>query len=54
MAIINRGYAIVTRKKDGSRVTDIFTIATGYDILVRLMNGEFEARVTDVKERNGI
>jgi exodeoxyribonuclease VII large subunit len=46
LATLGRGFAIVTRARDGTLVTDASTIQTGDEIEARLAKGKLKARVT--------
>jgi exodeoxyribonuclease VII large subunit len=46
LAVLQRGYAVVTRKNDGMPVTEISGVHPGDDVLVRVRDGEFGARVS--------
>lgn len=45
MAVLGRGYAVVTRKEDGSVVSRVGQ--AGYEMNVRVSDGEFEVRKTE-------
>ena len=45
MAVLGRGYAVVTRKEDGSVVSRVDQ--AGYEMNVRVSDGEFEVRKTE-------
>lgn len=45
MAVLARGYSMVTRPLDGEVVTSMAQIAPGMDVHVRLSDGEFAAKV---------
>jgi exodeoxyribonuclease VII large subunit len=45
LAVLQRGYAVVTRKEDGSTVAKTSHVHAGDDLRVRVSDGEFEARV---------
>ncbi len=47
LAVLKRGYAVVTRKADGRTVMETSHVHPGDDVRVRLRDGEFEARVSD-------
>jgi exodeoxyribonuclease VII large subunit len=46
LATLGRGFAIVTRKKDGTLVMDAETLQIGEDVEARLAKGKLEAKVT--------
>ena len=46
MAVLQRGYAVVQRKKDGLTVGHISLVQPGDDLRVRVSDGDFDARVT--------
>jgi len=46
-ALLERGYAIVTRGKDGRRVTSRDAVAVGEPIRIKVRDGEIPARVED-------
>lgn len=46
LAVLQRGYALVTRKGDGRAVTESSHIRPGDEISVRVRDGSFEARVS--------
>jgi exodeoxyribonuclease VII large subunit len=45
LAVLSRGYSIVTRKKDGKVVASKSRVKDGDDLRVRVQDGEFDARV---------
>lgn len=46
MAVLQRGYAVVTRKADDRIVAEISRVHPGDELRVRVQDGEFEARVS--------
>ncbi len=46
LAVLARGYAVVTRKADGRVVMQPSAVSPGDDLRVRVRDGEFEARVS--------
>jgi exodeoxyribonuclease VII large subunit len=46
VAVLQRGYAVVTRKTDGATVMEKAQVSPGDELLVRVRDGEFDARVT--------
>lgn len=46
LAVLQRGYAIITRKKDGLMITEVSHVHPGDDVSVRVRDGEFGARVS--------
>lgn len=46
MAVLQRGYAIVTREKDGQVIKDASTIETDETLHIRVSQGSLDARVT--------
>jgi exodeoxyribonuclease VII large subunit len=46
LAVLGRGYAVVTRKADGRVVMEPSALSLGDDLHVRVRDGEFEARVS--------
>lgn len=46
LAVLKRGYAVVTRKVDGVTVMDTSQIQPSDNLRIRVQNGEFGARVT--------
>ena len=49
LATLDRGYAIVSRARDGSIIRQASAVEPGEDIGIRLARGELEARVTTVR-----
>ncbi len=45
LAVLARGYAIVTRKSDGRLVMQTSAVLPGDDLSIRVQDGEFDARV---------
>lgn len=52
MAILERGYAVVTDKKDGNTVRSIAEVHPGDEITIRVRDGDFPARVTEEQEQD--
>jgi exodeoxyribonuclease VII large subunit len=46
LAVLQRGYAVVTRKADDRIVSEVSLARSGDDLRVRVRDGEFEARVS--------
>lgn len=46
VAVLTRGYAIVTRRADGKLVSRVAQVQHGDDLRVRVQDGEFESRVS--------
>ncbi len=46
LAVLSRGYAVVTHKRDDKIVSSASSVKAGDDLNVRVADGEFEARVT--------
>jgi exodeoxyribonuclease VII large subunit len=53
LATLERGYAIVTRARDGALVRQAAQLAAGEDVGIRLARGALEARVTAVRADDG-
>jgi exodeoxyribonuclease VII large subunit len=49
LGVLQRGYAMVTRKADGALIQGISQVAPGDGLSVRVRDGEFEARVSGEK-----
>ncbi len=49
LGVLQRGYAVVTRKADGALIQSISQVAPGDGLSVRVRDGEFEARVAGEK-----
>lgn len=47
-AVLQRGYAIVTRHKDGSLVKDVDQIETDEFVKIKVNRGEMDARITQI------
>jgi len=47
-AILNRGYAIVTRAKDGGVIRNAAQVETDEDIFIRVSQGNLSARITQI------
>ncbi|HEY9122588.1 MAG TPA: exodeoxyribonuclease VII large subunit [Brevefilum sp.] len=47
-AVLQRGYAIVTRHKDGSLVIDVDQIETDEFVKIKVNRGEMDARITQI------
>ncbi|MEP7136389.1 MAG: exodeoxyribonuclease VII large subunit [Chloroflexota bacterium] len=47
LAVLARGYAVVTRKADGGVVARVAEVKPGQQIQVRVADGQFEAEVSD-------
>ncbi|MDQ7783590.1 MAG: exodeoxyribonuclease VII large subunit [Desulfomonilaceae bacterium] len=46
LAVMERGYSITMKKRDGTVVTDAALVETGEDLRIRLFRGELSCRVT--------
>jgi exodeoxyribonuclease VII large subunit len=46
-AVLNRGFALVTRKADGRLVTSTHMVTNGDALRVRVSNGAFDAHVSE-------
>jgi exodeoxyribonuclease VII large subunit len=46
LAVLTRGYAIITRRRDGRLVSRVAQVRPGDELGVRLQDGEFESRVS--------
>jgi exodeoxyribonuclease VII large subunit len=49
LAVLKRGYAVVTRKKDGTVVSKVKQVNAGEGIQVRVSDGQFDAEIVDGK-----
>jgi exodeoxyribonuclease VII large subunit len=49
LAVLKRGYAVVTRKKDGMMVSKVKQVNAGDGIQVRVSDGQFDAEIVDGK-----
>ncbi len=49
LAVLARGYAVVTRKEDGSVVSRVEQTRPGEQIQIRVSDGSFDAEITDPK-----
>jgi exodeoxyribonuclease VII large subunit len=47
LAVLARGYAVVTRKADGGVVSRVAQAKPGQQIRVRVVDGQFDAEVTE-------
>ena len=47
LAVLARGYAVVTRKADGSVVAHVAQVEPGQQIQVRVADGQFEAEISE-------
>ena len=45
LAVLRRGYAVVTRKEDGSVISHVTQAKRGQSIQVRVADGEFDAKI---------
>jgi exonuclease VII large subunit len=49
MAVLGRGYAVVTRKEDGSVVASVTQTKPGQQIQIRLSDGQIDAEIQNRK-----
>ena len=49
LAVLSRGYAVVTRKNDGSVISHTAQAKAGQEIQIRVADGQFEAEIKDQK-----
>jgi exodeoxyribonuclease VII large subunit len=49
LAVLGRGYAVVTRKEDGSVVSRVAQTRPGQQIQIRMLDGQVDA---EIKNRN--
>lgn len=48
-AVLERGYAIITREKDGTVVKSVQQVQTGEVVLARLSNGRLQAQINQIE-----
>lgn len=53
LAVLRRGYAVVTRRQDGATVSDAQQAPDGSDLHVRLARGELDVQVREVYLKEG-
>ncbi|PIZ25886.1 MAG: exodeoxyribonuclease VII large subunit, partial [Chloroflexi bacterium CG_4_10_14_0_8_um_filter_57_5] len=46
LAVLSRGYAVVTQKRDDRIVSSRLAVKSGDDLSVRVTDGEFDVQVT--------
>ncbi|HLF74996.1 MAG TPA: exodeoxyribonuclease VII large subunit [Anaerolineales bacterium] len=49
LAVLGRGYAVVTRKDDGSVISRVAQVDSGEQILIRVSDGQMDAEILDRK-----
>jgi exonuclease VII large subunit len=52
-AVLQRGFALITRARDGHLVSSVRHVTDGESVQVRVQDGSFEAEVRDLESPPG-